>query len=297
MYDDEVGLTDTMEGFGNRYFAAPECDAGNPEPIGSPSDIYGLGKLLHWMATGRGKMGREAFDDEAFTVTDKIARQYFSVLIKHTVREEPGNRWSATELLDYIDWVLAKLAEHAAIREKGLTVLVDNFGPNDACNENSSRSATTGYGDPPADYDLAHSFFVSEAVVLDRLDIRLARRRGSGQVEITLIKGGDEVPSEDPEDVVEQWHPELTAPRSDLEVLKLPSHSDITLGPQEVYWLTLSASGDDSDVEWISGAIELTPQLARFADRARTDEWTPRVSVSGPQFAFRVIARLDQPSS
>jgi serine/threonine protein kinase len=28
MYDDEVGLTDTWEGFGTRYFAAPECDAG-----------------------------------------------------------------------------------------------------------------------------------------------------------------------------------------------------------------------------------------------------------------------------
>jgi serine/threonine protein kinase len=181
MYDDKIGLTDTMEGFGNRYFAAPECDAGNPEPIGPPSDIYSLGKLLHWMATDRGKMGREDFDEEAFTFTDRFARQYFSVLIKHTVCERPGARWSATELLDHIDWVLAKLAEHAAIREKGLTVLVDNFGPNDACYENSSRSAMTGYGDPPADYELAHSFFVGEAVVLDRLDIRLAGVAGRGK--------------------------------------------------------------------------------------------------------------------
>lgn len=53
MYDDEVGLTDTWEGFGTRYFAAPECDAGNPEPIGPPADIYSLGKVLHWMATGQ----------------------------------------------------------------------------------------------------------------------------------------------------------------------------------------------------------------------------------------------------
>jgi eukaryotic-like serine/threonine-protein kinase len=55
MYDEEVGLTDTWEGFGNRYFAAPECNAANPEPIGPPADIYSLGKILHWMATGRGK--------------------------------------------------------------------------------------------------------------------------------------------------------------------------------------------------------------------------------------------------
>jgi hypothetical protein len=58
--------------------------------------------------------------------------------------------------------------------------------------------------------------------VLDRLDIRLARRHGSGQVEITLIKRGEEVPSEDSEDVVEQWLREATAPRNALEVLYLP---------------------------------------------------------------------------
>ena len=88
MYDDEVGLTDTWEGFGTRYFAAPECDAGNPEPIGPPADIYSLGKVLHWMATGRGTMGREDFDEVAFVFTDRIARQYFSVTIRHTVRED-----------------------------------------------------------------------------------------------------------------------------------------------------------------------------------------------------------------
>ena len=181
MYDNEAGLTDTMEGFGNRYFAAPECDAGNPELIGPPADIYSLGKVLHWMATRRGKMGREDFDEEAFVFADPFARQYFSVLIKHTVREDPQSRWSATELLDYIDWVLAKLAEHNAVRQAGLMILVDNFGPNDACYESGSRKAATGWGDPPADYDIAHSFFVSEAVLLDRLDIRLARMSGSGE--------------------------------------------------------------------------------------------------------------------
>jgi hypothetical protein len=118
--------------------------------------------------------------------------------------------------------VFAKLTKHSAIRENGLTVLVDNFGPNDTCNENLSRAAKIGHAEPPEDYDLAHSFFVSEVAVLDRLDIRLARRHGSGQVEITLIKRGEEVPSEDSEDVVEQWLREATAPRNALEVLYLP---------------------------------------------------------------------------
>jgi hypothetical protein len=147
------------------------------------------------------------------------------------------------------------------------------------------------------DYDLAHSFFVGEAVVPDRLDIGLALRHGPGHVEITLIKGGDEVPSEDSEDVVEQWHREVTAPRNTLEVLQLSSRSGKTLGPHEVYWVQLSACGEDSDVAWISAPIELMPQLSRFADRARPNEWSPRVSVSGPGFAFRVIAGPAQPLS
>jgi serine/threonine protein kinase len=297
MYDDETGLTDTWEGFGNRYFAAPECDAGNPEAIGPPSDIYSLGKVLHWMATGRGKMGRETFDGEAFVFTDKFARQYFSIILKHTVRENPGARWSASELLDFIDWVLAKLAEHDAFRAGGLSVLKDNFGPNDSCYENSSRSSRTGFGDPPVDYDIAESFFVTEAVVLERLDLRLARRSGSGRIEITLIEGGVEVPSDDPGDVVERWPVELKAPRSALEVITLPSTSGKILGPQEAYWIKLAVCDDKSDVEWISAPIELMPQLARFADRARTEEWTPRVSVGGPGLAFRVIARPQRPTS
>ena len=86
-----------------------------------------------------------------------------------------------------------------------MSVLKDNFGPNNSCNENGSLSATTGSGDPSADYDIADSFFVSDTVVLDHLDIRLPRSRGSGEVEITLIKGDLEVPSNDPKDVVVQW--------------------------------------------------------------------------------------------
>jgi serine/threonine protein kinase len=292
--ESQVILTTMVEAFGNRAFAAPECDAGSVDDAREPSDVYSLGKLLYWMASGKQVFSRENFDKDKLNIPDLLARQYVSTLIANTALENPGARWSVTELRDHVDWALAKLAEHSAIRETGSMVLVDNFGPNDACYENGSRSAKTGNGDPSADYDLAHSFFVGEAVVLDRLDIRLARRRGSGQAEITLIKGGDEIPSEDRDDVVEKWHRQVTAPRSTLEVLRISSHSEKTLGPHEVYWVKLSACGEDSDVEWMSGAIELAPQLARFADRARDSDWTPRVSVRGPQFAFRVIARPDQ---
>ena len=100
-YDEsEVGLTSTMEGFGNRYFAAPECDAGSVDDARKPSDIYSLGRLLYWMVSGRGKMGREEFDEDKFTFTDKIARQYMSVLIKHTVREAPAHAGQRVSFLN-----------------------------------------------------------------------------------------------------------------------------------------------------------------------------------------------------
>lgn len=291
MYDEEMGLTDTWEGFGNRYFAAPECDAGNPEPIGPPADIYSLGKVLHWMATDRGKMGREDFDEDALVFTNRTARQYFIVILRHTVCEDWRARWSASELLDYIDWALAKLDEHAMIAASGLLVLKDNFGPSESCNENGSLSATTGSGGPSADYDIADSFFVGDAVALNELGIRLARSRGSGEVEIALIRGGIELPSDDPNDLVAKWTRNLTAPRSALEVLTLVPESDVMLGPQEAYWIRIAACSVDSAVEWMAAAEGLRPQLARSADRVRGSAWRPRVSIQGPGMGFRVIGR------
>ncbi|WP_409436914.1 serine/threonine protein kinase [Mycobacterium sp. SMC-14] len=294
--DDEPsgGLTSAMEALGNRNFTAPECEAGSEDACGPPSDVYSLGKLLYWMGTaGRDRrvMSREDFNPDALSFADPYARQYVRVLIDRSVRANPGSRWSVTELLEGVDWALAKLKEHSGIREEGRTVLADNFGPNDTCYESGSRSAKTGHGDPPKDYDLAHSYFVAESAVLERVDIRVARQAGSGRMEVTLIEGGDEVPSDEPEDVVEQWFRELTAPRQALEVLYLPSSTGATLGPQETYWLRLVACDNDSRVEWMSGAIELMPWVSRFADRPRGSAWTPRVSESGPPFAFRVLAR------
>jgi hypothetical protein len=242
-------------------------------------------------------MDREDFDEDAFTFTNRSARQYFSVALRHTVCEDWRARWSASELLDYIDWVLAKLTEHATISASGLSVLKDNFGPNNSCNENGSLSATTGSGSPPADYNIADSFFVSDAVTLDQLDIRLARSRGSGEVEIAVIRGDIEVPSDDPGDVVVQWTRKLTAPRSVLEVLVLVPDAAVTLGPQEAYWVKIVACDADSAIEWMAAAEELRPQWARSADRARGSEWRPRVSTQGPGMGFRVIGRPGQRAS
>lgn len=288
MEDSEVVLTTTVEGFGNRSFAPPECEAGSVDVASEASDVYSLGKLLYWMASGRKFMVREDFDREKLTLADQHARQYVSVLIQHAALENPHARWTTTELLQRIDWALDKLAEHSALRESGLVVLADGFGPNDECNQSGSRSATKApRGNPPADHDVAQSFFVSEATALHELDIGVKLLHGSGRAEVVLVTGGDEVPSDD---VVEAWEVEITE-RHTLQLLRFPSESRPTLGPDEVYWVILLPCNDDSEIAWISAAVELMPRLARFAERDRTNDWEPRVSVGGPGQSLRVLGR------
>jgi serine/threonine protein kinase len=288
--EDDVMLT-TVEAFGNRAFAAPECEAGSEEECGLPSDIYSLGKLLYWMASAGKFLPQQNFNRDNLTIADRHAAQYISVLITHTVRESPGSRWSVSELLERIDWILLKLDEHSAVRDAGSIVLDDGFGPRDTCNEGSFQSATRGRGNPPADYEFAQSFFVSEVVVLERLDIGLKLRYGSGRVRVTLISGDFEAPSEEPESVVEQWDREITSPTGALVVLHLVSKSDKTLEPQEVHWVVLSARDESSDIAWMGAAIELVPRMSRAAERARPNEWELRMPESGPGMSLRVLAR------
>ncbi|MGH3556441.1 protein kinase domain-containing protein [Mycobacterium sp.] len=291
-YDDsDLGLTGATEALGNRSFAAPECEPGNPDSVREPSDVYSLGKVLYWMTSGNRLMYREDFDLDTLTIGDSFVQQYVSVLIDQAVRENPAARCSVTELLGRVDWALAKVGEHAAIRAAGLTVLADGFGPKNECYRGGSRSATTPpRGNPPADHDVAESFFVHEAVRLQRIDIGVNLRHGSGRVEVLLIEGDLERPSGN---VIERWDVEVTTPNT-LQVLELSSASHPRLGPSEVYWVVLSASEDDSEIAWISAALELMPCQSRFAERNVPNDWELGLSITGPGHSLRVLARPEQ---
>jgi hypothetical protein len=290
--DSGVVLTTTVEGFGNRSFAPPECEAGSVDAATEASDVYSLGKLLYWMASGRKFMVRENFNRDSLTIADQHAAQYISSIIHRTVREDPGTRWTATELLRVIDWALDKLREHAAIRENGLIGLADGFGPNGQCNESGQRSATRApLGNPPGDWDLAESFFVRDAVTLDQIRVGVRVMHGSRRVEVELVKGGDEVPSG-------EWlsggRRKFRGQAAAVQVLELPSEIGPTLGPSEVYWVILSPGDVDSEIAWSSAALELLPRQFKFAIRELPNEWEPRVSTQGPGLALRVLARAPQ---
>lgn len=287
----DPGLTNKTEALGNRSFAAPECEPGNPDSVREPSDVYSLGKVLYWMTSGGELMSREHFDRDKLTIADPFVQQYVSVLIHHTVREDPGSRWSVSELRGRVDWALAKVREHAAIRAAGLTVLADGFGPNNQCYQGSFRSVTTPpRGNPPGDHDVAESFFVRDAVALDRIDIGVNVFHGSGRVEVLLIEGDLQSPSGNE---IERWEVEIANPGT-LQVLELPSVSHPTLGPSELYWVILSATEPDSEIAWTSAPLELMPCNSRFATRNASNDWQLHLAPSGPGHSLRVLARPAQ---
>jgi hypothetical protein len=239
------------------------------------------------MTTGGRLMLREQFDKDNLNITDPHARTYVAGLIRHTVVENPNQRWTATELLQGIDWCLGKLSEHDAIGRTGLIVVTDGFGPNDECYPNGSRSAKTTIGNPPADYDQAEAFVVAHAVTLARIDLALRLHHGSGRAEVRLVEDLDGSPSDQ---VIERWEAEVSE-QWPFEVVGLHSQTGPRLGPDTTYWVTLSARDANSNIAWVSAALELRPRRVRIASRDRLHEWQPGESKSGPGLGLRVLAR------
>jgi serine/threonine protein kinase len=288
--DSEVELTTTIEGFGNAAFAAPECGAGSVDAAREASDVYSLGKVLYWMTSGKRVFVREHFEPETLTIADLHVAQYVSVIVDRTVREDPGSRWTSTDLLQGVDWALAKMSEHSEMRAGGLEVITDGFGPGDECNVKASHSATgSARGNPPAQHNVAQSFFVSDAITLNQVDIALRLHAGSvGNAAIKLAKGGFAGPSEDDDDVLEYWPVDIADPNI-VQIVRLHSTRASTLGPDEIYWVILSATEDDSAVEWICAAEELEPRVSWVAERHGPADWQGVENVRGPGLALRIL--------
>ena len=85
--DGELVLTTTGELIGTAAFAAPDCAPGSARGCGPSSDIYSLGKLLHWLVSGGGLIHREAISDAVVAGIrhpDRWARHYVAGIVRDT---------------------------------------------------------------------------------------------------------------------------------------------------------------------------------------------------------------------
>jgi len=99
-------VTDVREAFGNRNFAAPECELGSLEEPSERSDVYSLGKLLYWMVTGGGFFPREQFQRgplDRIPQPRGVERAYIRRWLEATVTESTRKRIKATVLLDRVE--------------------------------------------------------------------------------------------------------------------------------------------------------------------------------------------------
>jgi serine/threonine protein kinase len=98
-YDERV--TETMEVAGPRWFGAPEARDGRLEDVTLAGDVYSLGKVLHWMFSGR-PFDREDHRSERNRLGKGMAdrREYELVhqLLDRMIVHEPLSRYANAEL-------------------------------------------------------------------------------------------------------------------------------------------------------------------------------------------------------
>jgi len=103
---DAQRVTQVGETVGARFFMAPEQERGGVADIQPNADIYALGKLLHYMITGR-FLYREHLD-EAFTTGELASDSRHGVILERILRKtivtEPAARiQTAEELLKIVE--------------------------------------------------------------------------------------------------------------------------------------------------------------------------------------------------
>lgn len=90
----EKRITEVHETVGARFFMAPEQERGGVVDVRESADVYALGKLLHFMLTGR-HLHREHLN-EAFTDgelrEDPRLREVLRLLLERTIVEDPSQR-------------------------------------------------------------------------------------------------------------------------------------------------------------------------------------------------------------
>jgi serine/threonine protein kinase len=109
---DSERLTEVGETVGPKFFMAPEQERGGVTEVDFSADIYTLGKVLHYMLTGRylyREKLAEAFSEDELANDKRLGVIHQEILAK-TVIEDPAARiQSAHEVLRIVEEMLSSL--------------------------------------------------------------------------------------------------------------------------------------------------------------------------------------------
>ena len=275
--DDGTQLTTTDEGFGTQAFTAPECSPGSYDDATRASDIYSLGKLFFWMISGGRLINREEFDDarvKLISDPNPWLRHAAAHLIGGTVRQAHTSRWSASELLRWVSWLRAKIAQHKAAEDDGQVIVFDGLGPNGEVRSGSKSVSFRG----PSYYDhkIAIGFQVHDElgrVHLDEIALGLRRQAGTGRLHLAVTNDAADDSTSYDQRLPDLDQPievlEISTSARDPEIVYAASLTNPVLEPGRRYWICLSAPDPGTTVAWFSPQVAYPHEpawVARHAD-------------------------------
>lgn len=306
----ELTLLTTDEAFGNPAFAAPENFLGREEEPGPPSDVYSLGKLLYWMVSRGHYINRERLSPlvlERIATKHNLIRFYLAQLLRGTVIENPGGRWTASRLLEEVRTTQKLLDRVRQYERRGQIVLSDGFGLEDSFNRTSFRSTTTKdpkyppsppsptrVGPTPGDQDIGTAFEVpaNRDIYLETITLAISYGGGEDELDVWLTPDLDGKP--DAQNILETF--KISGSRSiEPRIESVHSQDHPLLQRGHLYWILLSAAAPHSEIALWGAPLDFIPRPELIAECRNGGEWEVRKSPSGPGSAVRVIGRPDEP--
>jgi serine/threonine protein kinase len=99
-FEDGERVTATMEQVGSRYYIAPECEDGRADEIKPSTDLYSIGKLLYYLASGGRIFARERQrqgENDLLQQTGNPFIEHVAKIVDQLVIDDPQKRISSAD--------------------------------------------------------------------------------------------------------------------------------------------------------------------------------------------------------